>query len=657
MSALARLLALLLAVVVLAPSSGARQGLTRAKDADEALQSQGASRLQLSLQRFRELATSQPSLHITSSGRLAYKCARPRRAPVAARIVGQDNSTFIAPAPRPLAETFALHSRPGAARVIYLDFDGHTITGTAWNEDFEDPVQVDPFDIDGNPAAFSAQERAIIQEIWRRVAEDFAPFDVNVTTEDPGLDRIISNGPGDIEVGVRALVGDDPTYILPPEEAEGVLGLALTGTFGDAVDNPALVFSVSHGTDYAMIADTVSHEVGHTLNLDHHGSEVGGVRDEYYAGHGIWAPIMGAGSSDAVSQWSRGDYANATNPAQDDIAIITGFIPLAAAEHPVDRAAADALGPVDPADVLTGTLRSAGDTAWYKFAASSGRASFTGSVASLGPNLKLGLSIRDSAGNLVASSAADQRPLSATLTANLPSAGFYYLVVDGIGYLDADTGFTDYASIGRFSVTGTWQLNRPPLASTAGSSPLLGKAPLTATFDGRGSFDPDGTIASYAWSFSDGQVATGPTAVITFATPGERTATLTVTDNTGAVHSTDVRVTATARASFARPMSIVSASAAWVATTRASGRATATFRVADSAGRPLPGVTVTATVAGLEDAVVTGVTDRAGNVRLSTSEIPTRSRGTATFTVRSATLAPYEYLPARNKVSAATLRR
>lgn len=30
------------------------------------------------------------------------------------------------------ADTFLLHSRPGAPNVVYLDFDGHTITGTAW---------------------------------------------------------------------------------------------------------------------------------------------------------------------------------------------------------------------------------------------------------------------------------------------------------------------------------------------------------------------------------------------------------------------------------------------------------------------------------------------------------------------------------------------
>lgn len=651
---MSRLALTLLAVLLLAPSAPAAP-LVRAKDADAPAQSAAALRLRMSLERFRELAVRQPSLHVSPSGNLAYRCARPRRAPASARVVGEDNATFIAPAPQPLANTFVLHSRPTATRKLYLDFDGHTLTGTTWNDGRPDPIVVPAFDIDGNPA-FSDEELAIIQQVWRRVAEDFAPFDVDVTTEDPGVDGIISNAPGDVNIGVRALIGDDAEYTRtdPAEDLTGILGLAWVGSFGGGIDDPALVFSVNHGTDYAQIADTVSHEVGHTLGLDHHGSAADG---EYYGGHGIWSPIMGSGPSDSVSQWSRGDYAGATNPTQDDLAVIQGFLPLAAPDHPVNQAAADAEALIDPNDVMNGTLRSSADTAWYKFAGSAGAASFTGSVASLGPNLKLGLSIRDAAGNLVASSPAGLAPLSASLTANLPASGFYYLVVDGIGYLDVDTGFTDYASLGRFSVTGTWQLNRPPLASTAGSSPLLGKAPLRVTFDGRGSFDPDGSIVAYAWAFSDGQVAAGPTPVVTFATPGVRTATLTVTDNSGGVHATGVTVTATAGTSFARPMYLVSASAAWVTTSRSLGRATATFRVVDSGGRPLPGVTVTATVSGLADTTVSAVSDRAGYAVLSTEPLSSRARGTALFTVRSATLAPYEYLPARNKVSTATLRR
>ena len=53
------------------------------------------------------------------------------------------------------------------------------------------------------------------------------------------------------------------------------------------------------------------------------------------------------------------------------------------------------------------------------------------------------------------------------------------------------------------------------------------------TFDGSGSSDPDGTIASYFWIFGDGGSALGPTVSHTYNAAGPFTATLFVTDNAG----------------------------------------------------------------------------------------------------------------------------
>src|SRR5687767_7326036 len=39
--------------------------------------------------------------------------------------------------PFPTNQTFLLHSRPDATKVIYLDFDGHTTSGTSWNTTYE----------------------------------------------------------------------------------------------------------------------------------------------------------------------------------------------------------------------------------------------------------------------------------------------------------------------------------------------------------------------------------------------------------------------------------------------------------------------------------------------------------------------------------------
>lgn len=71
-----------------------------------------------------------------------------------------------------------------------------------------------------------------------------------------------------------------------------------------------------------------------------------------------------------------------------------------------------------------------------------------------------------------------------------------------------------------------------------------GAAPLTVTFDGSGSSDPDGSIASYAWTFTDQAPATGATVTRTFPA-GTFTATLTVTDQAGKTATTSRTVTAT----------------------------------------------------------------------------------------------------------------
>jgi PKD repeat protein len=78
--------------------------------------------------------------------------------------------------------------------------------------------------------------------------------------------------------------------------------------------------------------------------------------------------------------------------------------------------------------------------------------------------------------------------------------------------------------IGAFEVQ-----SRPPVASFTFSCNLL-----TCSFDASNSFDPDGTITSYAWNLGDDTTASGRTISHTYASGGYRTVTLTVTDNTGA---------------------------------------------------------------------------------------------------------------------------
>jgi PKD repeat protein len=81
-------------------------------------------------------------------------------------------------------------------------------------------------------------------------------------------------------------------------------------------------------------------------------------------------------------------------------------------------------------------------------------------------------------------------------------------------------------------------VNVPPTASFTYSC-----VDLACTFDGGGSSDSDGTIASYAWNFGDTATASGQTPSHAYAADGDYNVTLTVTDNLGAVDSDNQLVT------------------------------------------------------------------------------------------------------------------
>ena len=132
------------------------------------------------------------SLHVDAEGNLFFACPQ-------SPLAQYDEAAFL-PASGPTANSAASneftvsvpnstppvrHSRPGASRVIYLDFNGHVVTGTSWNSTAGAPSAFfcTPYDTDGNAGSFSPAEQAAIVLIWERVAESFRPFDVDVTTE------------------------------------------------------------------------------------------------------------------------------------------------------------------------------------------------------------------------------------------------------------------------------------------------------------------------------------------------------------------------------------------------------------------------------------------------------------------------------------------
>src|SRR5262245_24620426 len=217
--------------------------------------------------------------------------------------------------------TFTLHSRPFAKHVIYLDFDGHTTTDTTWNNQSRPEIVTPAFDLDGDPTTFTADELVRIEAIWERVAEDYSPFDVDVTTEFPGLDRLQNTGGSDDRWGIRAIVGGNGSWW------GAVAGIAEIGSVDWDTDTGCLIFedALPNG-DEKVPAEAITHEAGHTLGLRHDGDNRPDPPIDHYAGHGTgptgWAPIMGVGYFQELTQWSRGEYPGADN-LQDDLAVIT----------------------------------------------------------------------------------------------------------------------------------------------------------------------------------------------------------------------------------------------------------------------------------------------------------------------------------------------
>lgn len=340
----------------------------------------------------------------------------------------------LAAPPFPLSETFNLSSLPGASHTIYLDFTGHTTTGTQWNTAFG-TIVTPAYDTDGDPTTFSAAEQEVIQRTWQRVAEDYAPFNVNVTTVEPPVSDLIRSGAGDTRWGVRVVIGENTWY-------SNAGGVAYVGSFNDDVDTPTFVFN----TSLIGVAEAVSHEVGHTLGLVHDGTST----LEYYEGHGSgptgWAPIMGVGYYQSLVQWSQGEYTDANN-MEDDLNIITtqnGF-GYRLDDHGNSTGTASSI----VGGTASGIIEQNTDVDFFQFTTTGGNVSIDPFVES--PNLDILARLYDSSGNQILTS----NPIGA-LNASFTglAAGTYFVSIEGTGEGSVSgTGYSDYGSLGQYTIT------------------------------------------------------------------------------------------------------------------------------------------------------------------------------------------------------------
>ncbi len=328
----------------------------------------------------------------------------------------------------PLEETFLLHSYPSSNQKLFIDFDGFD---AGW-------AYLEPWSIDGDDSTFNDEERIVIQRTWQAVAEDFRPFNIDVTTEDPGISPI---------VGQRAVVDGGRIY---------GYSFANYGDWARMNDREAYVFPGDNTWEW--ICHSISHEVGHTVNLSHDGSPSDGG---YYKGHGTgdtqWCPIMGWGAW-SLNTWDDGEYYGTTNPNQDDLATIAAVTGLAFRpdDHgDIDDATAIVLPPA-LSMVAEGVISDRNDDDYFAFTTLGGnvRFSINGDAVVGSTNLDILAKIYNSSEvELYTSNPVDK--LSASFFVTLP-AGDYYLSIEGVGVGDPTdnppTGYSNYGSLGYYSI-------------------------------------------------------------------------------------------------------------------------------------------------------------------------------------------------------------
>lgn len=361
----------------------------------------------------------------------------------------------VAQAQFSLADTFKLHSLATATKRIYLDFDGHLTDKTLWQTYFgHGPINTPAFSLDADYTQFSDLEKEAIQDVWARVAEDFAPFAIDVTTEDPGVDALVNSGGSDTSWGIRVVVGGDGAW-------KGSAGVAIFDGFGDPGGAPAFAFADQWWkTNLNFVAGCISHEVGHAVGLSHDGHN----GSEYYGGRGTgptsWGPLMG-NPDKSLTQWSKGDYGGATR-SEDDLAIIStrsgnGF---GYRDDDFGNTLATAFAPM--VDVTKGIVERDDDMDLFKFT-SSGTIKATVKPLAVGANLDVLAEILDATGAvLYTSNPVGQIDASFDVAV---SPGTYYLRVQGTGEGDPQqTGYTKYGSLGQYTVT-IQNVIPPPIAS------------------------------------------------------------------------------------------------------------------------------------------------------------------------------------------------
>lgn len=438
-------------------------------------------------EKFDKMCQNDKCVKIDQDGRLFHACAGLALSPEEAqRLISQESPksslTFNYDIETNMA--FELESMPNAKRTIYLDFNGHITRGTFWNNTDRPEIIHPAMDlvtpgVGLTPDYFTEHELQAIIRIWKQVCEDFSPYEVNVTTKEPPLDKLIKFNNTDQEYGIRVVIGGTGRNFLNASYG----GIAYVGSFSWANDTPTFAFSDNLGRVPKYIAEVISHEVGHTAGLWHHGRTDGAT---YHTGDGLWAPIMGSTYAARVGQWSKGEYplANNKNPDMETMAKYMPFkedIEAHPAHNPI-------LG-----QPLYGTIHKPNEIDSFFLDLKGGTITVRVELPEYFANTDLCMNLKDRDGNILHTYKFYPTPF---VTVNVKK-GDYILELFGATFVGA--GNSAYGSTGEYKLTVTQDTEIPEITNVTITEETLSGENYLKISNIETSFTHNDMVFSYQW--------------------------------------------------------------------------------------------------------------------------------------------------------------
>jgi hypothetical protein len=360
-----------------------------------------------------------------------------------------------------------LHSRPGASYTLVICFNGMTIPSFYLGSDVVVPTSI------------HMNNDANITTMWKIVSEYFAPFDVDVTTDDTlVLDSVggtWNKTSSDRTIWGVAVGGGWQDWYGNVSSGTTIGGTQIYSGSGKHV---CFAFELSSDGSLEWIGKTIAHESGHILGAGHQGAWSGGtLLDEYNHGQGSssdstgWAPIMGYSHERRRCTWHDGK--GGSGAFQYDIEVLlTGYGPLGGSPggtqlslitNTVGSTSGTSSSLTNTNGIvsgLNGIIISSTDKDYWSFTTAGGPFNITCTVGggSIVPCMDVALQLRNSSDSLILSASSNPGQ-NASISTTL-SAGSYYLVVLPQSPPDSGTpaygdGTADYGNQGQYTLSGT----------------------------------------------------------------------------------------------------------------------------------------------------------------------------------------------------------